>query len=231
MTVFGPISDFNRANVVLPQINGEWPHPIYGKQALTLLAYAYPVNAFRCLVAYAIKASKRGLVYLPTELPLAPPKRLWPELDACWAKERAKPLVFLPIQGVGLAPGITAYLGMDRYDRVEIGHIVLADSHRFSPSCAADLVHLQRIHGSAPAIEVAASTIRYALLRGRGFGRKLYDALIVYQLDQHPEGFYLVPNRCGLGDTSQDAERVWAALRRDYPHHGYIVFVPSRKSR
>ena len=221
------LSELDRASLVLPRIEGEWPHPIYGKQALTLLAHAYPVDAFRRLVAYAVEASKRGLVSLPVELPPAPPKRLWPELDARWAAERAKPLVFEPVQRSGMAPGINAYLGTGRYDRVEIGHIVLAQSYGLIPSCADDLAVLQRAHGRAPVVEVSASTIRYALLRGRGLGRKLYDALIAHLLPQHPEGVYLVPNRCGSGDTSPDADRVWAALRRSYPHHGLVVFVPS----
>jgi hypothetical protein len=109
---------------------------------------------------------------------------------------------------------------------VEVGHIVLARSYGLVPSCADDLAVLQRTHGRAPVVEVSASTIRYALLRGRGRGRKLYDALIAHLLIQHPEGFYLVPNRCGSGDTSPDADRVWASLRRSHPHYGLVVFVP-----
>jgi hypothetical protein len=92
--------------------------------------------------------------------------------------------------------------------------------------CADDLDVLERTHGQAPVIEVASSTIRYAILRGKGLGRKLYDGLIAHLLTQHPEGFYLVPNRCGSGDTSSDADRVWVSLRRSYPHHGLVVFVP-----
>ena len=221
------LSELDHASIVLPPVEGEWKHAVYGRPALTLLAHAHPVDAFRRLVAYAVEASKRGLVRLPIELPPAPPKRLWPELDARWAAERAKPLVFEPVQRSGMAPGINAYLGTGRYDRVEIGHIVLAQSYGLIPSCADDLAVLQRAHGRAPVVEVSASTIRYALLRGRGLGRKLYDALIAHLLTQHPEGFYLVPNRCGSGDTSPDADRVWAALRRSYPHHGLVVFVPS----
>jgi hypothetical protein len=220
------LSELDRAPLVLPPIEGEWPHPVYGKQALTLLAHAHPVDAFRRLVAYAVEASKRGLVSLPVELPPAPPKRLWPELDARYAAERAKPLVFEPVQRSGMAPGINAYLGTGRYDRVEIGFIALANHHGLVPSCADDLAVLQRTHGHAPVIEVSSSTIRYALLRGKGLGRKLYDGLIADLRTQHPEGFYLVPNRCGSGDTSPDADRVWASLRRTYPSRGLVLFVP-----
>lgn len=220
------LSDFDNADIVLAPIQGEWKHPFYGKQALTLLAHAYPVDAFRRIVAYAVEASKHGLVRLPVELPPVPPKRLWPELDARWALERAKPLVFEPVDRIGMAPGITAYLGTQKYDRVEIGFIALARSHGLRVVCADDLDVLERTHGQAPVIEVASSTIRYAILRGKGLGRKLYDGLIAHLLTQHPEGFYLVPNRCGSGDTSPDADRVWVSLRRAYPHHGLVVFVP-----
>ena len=220
------LSELDRASIVLAPIEGEWKHPFYGKQALTLLAHAYPVDAFRRLVAYAVDASQHGLVRLPIELPPPPPKRLWPELDARWALERAKPLVVEPVQRYDMAPGITAYLGTGKYDRVEIGFIALARSQGLNARCADDLDTLERSYGQAPVIEVASSSIRYALLRGKGLGRKLYDGLIADLRTQHPAGFYLVPNRCGIGDTSPDADRVWASLYRSYPHLGYVLFVP-----
>lgn len=221
------LTEFGRASVLLPPAEGEWSHPIYGKQVLTLLAYAYPVEAFRRLVAYAVEASDRGLVQLPIDPPPVPPKRLWPELDAAYALERGKPLVFRRVDTIGMADGISVYIGSGRYDRVEVGHIALMSSSALNSACGADFDTLRRTYGSAPVFEVASSGIRYALLRNKGIGRKLYDALIDDLRLRHPSGFYLVPNRCGFGATSPDADRVWGALRRRYPHHGLVLFVPS----
>lgn len=89
------------------------------------------------------------------------------------------------------------------------------------PDCRSDL---ERLRLSFPEIEgvraVTGASLR-ADMRGRGFGREMYEHALVHAAEQ---GQAMVPDRCTGGGTSEAAMRVWESLKRNYPHVGNVVW-------
>ncbi len=64
--------------------------------------------------------------------------------------------------------------------------------------------------------------------RGKGHGKKIYNAFIaqaVYHARNHG-GVFIGAHRCAMGSgTSEDAQRVWKSLGRDYTSAGMVIFI------
>jgi hypothetical protein len=64
--------------------------------------------------------------------------------------------------------------------------------------------------------------------RGQGHGKKIYNAFIaqaVYHARNHG-GVFIGAHRCVIGSgTSEDAQRVWKSLGRDYTSSGMVIFI------
>ena len=64
--------------------------------------------------------------------------------------------------------------------------------------------------------------------RGKGHGKKIYNAFIaqaVYHARNHG-GVFIGAHRCVMGSgTSEDAQRVWKSLGRDYTSSGMVIFI------
>lgn len=63
-------------------------------------------------------------------------------------------------------------------------------------------------------------------------GKQLYLKLVAALRKRHPQGFFLMSNRCGSGrGTSGSAARVWASLAKRYPGASGVDEKPLRGGR
>lgn len=205
----------------------------YGRELLRVLARALSEKDYLRVVGSAVQQQRdhQGLIVFfmqPRGLPL-PGRTLAAAIQALYREERSFPLTYAWV-GFGdarLVPQVRAVIGgRTKYDTVEVGHVAIDRAAKTDLyGCADDLSALQARFGPAPVYVVVASLVRYPQLRGTGIGRALYTALIEALAAIRPAGFYLAPHRCSIGATSPDAERVWAGLRRIYPHAGRVIYV------
>ena len=64
--------------------------------------------------------------------------------------------------------------------------------------------------------------------RGKGNGKKIYNAFIAQAVyhSRNYGGVFIGAHRCVMGSgTSEDAQRVWKSLVRDYSSSGMVIFV------
>jgi GNAT superfamily N-acetyltransferase len=69
--------------------------------------------------------------------------------------------------------------------------------------------------------------------KGKGIGRAMYEAMMVEgfavrqtRIGGQPGPMFFIPDECkGAGNTSAEAQRVWASLARDYPSQGTSIRV------
>ena len=69
--------------------------------------------------------------------------------------------------------------------------------------------------------------------KGKGIGRAMYEAMMVEgfavretRISGQPGPLFFIPDECkGAGNTSAEAQRVWASLARDYPSQGTSIRV------
>ena len=79
-------------------------------------------------------------------------------------------------------------------------------------------------------ISVSHSEIRETPLRGLGIGKAMYLAVMREWFDRNGP-FFFMPDSCnGVGVTSEDAKRVWASLKKMFPHSGNVLAVLQRPS-
>lgn len=95
--------------------------------------------------------------------------------------------------------------------------------------CAADF---DRLHARFPELD-SVYAVRHAFLRDEyrdlGLGRMMYERALLDAARNHAA---LMPDLClsdpyddvDQHDTSAAASRVWASLKRDYPHEGRVVY-------
>ena len=217
-------------------------HPRFGSYLAHALAKTEDQDTFIRIVNLAMKTwgfgDLRGIQRGEASLPSLPAKGTarHKRLRALYERLKAEPIQFRWSTNPGMAPGLRMGIVEERWLNPELGHISVRE-HPPDVDPLAGLVKgwciddMDRIMvGGAPAppapiFEVMSSRIE-RLLRGRGYGKLLYQGLIAALLERHPKGFYLIPNSCGSASTSPEAERVWANLRRELPSHGEVVFVP-----
>ena len=64
--------------------------------------------------------------------------------------------------------------------------------------------------------------------RGKGHGKEIYEAFIaqaVYHA-RNSGGVFIGAHKCVMGSgTSEDAQRVWKSLARDYTASGMVIFI------
>ena len=64
--------------------------------------------------------------------------------------------------------------------------------------------------------------------RGKGHGKEIYKAFIdkAIEYSRNYGGVFIGAHRCTIGSgTSEDAQRVWRSLARDYTSSGMVIFV------
>lgn len=216
------VADLRRSPVMFP--NNDYPHQSYGKQLLTVLAQEMDYHRFAAHVYYAMSATDRGLIVFPAMgMGLLAPPRAWAaDMQALYAEERARPLRVEWVDDPRQVPGVRLRLGTGRYDTVEVGYLNVERAKGLQPACARDVAELDARFGPAPTFSVIVSNIPYAGLRAKGWGRMLYDAALRELVARHGP-VNLVPHACTWGDTSAEANRVWASLRKRYPSAGLAI--------
>ena len=64
--------------------------------------------------------------------------------------------------------------------------------------------------------------------RGKGHGKEIYKAFIdqAVEYSRNYGGVFVGAHRCTMGSgTSEDAQRVWGSLSRDYNSSGLVIFI------
>ncbi len=61
---------------------------------------------------------------------------------------------------------------------------------------------------------------------GKGIGSEIYNQLIKGWLKEIGKPFVIIPEKCSVrGSTSEQADRVWKSLKKQYPSSGYCVVI------
>jgi len=136
---------------------------------------------------------------------------------------------------------ITLYEG-----KTKVGRITMAPNQRIRGFCEEllGLLHAPMTKAPGPYVRVndrvwvAVDTMISPSKRGKGYGRFLYEVGMraafrtpmfdhVQQTMLPPGPFFFVPDECGTSaQTSPEAHRVWASLRRDWPSAYGVVTNP-----
>ena len=99
--------------------------------------------------------------------------------------------------------------------------------------CASDLRALGAEGRYPNVLAVGHAFIDDEAYKGKGIGRAMYEAMMVEgfavretRIGGQPGPMFFIPDECkGAGNTSAEAQRVWASLVRDYPSQGTSIRV------
>lgn len=99
--------------------------------------------------------------------------------------------------------------------------------------CASDLRALGAEGRYPNVLAVGHAFMDDEAYKGKGIGRAMYEAMMVEgfavrqtRIGGQPGPMFFVPDECkGAGNTSAEAQRVWASLARDYPSQGTSIRV------
>ena len=99
--------------------------------------------------------------------------------------------------------------------------------------CASDLRALGAEGRYPNVLAVGHAFIDDEAYKGKGIGRAMYEAMMVEgfavrqtRIGGQPGPMFFIPDECkGAGNTSAEAQRVWASLARDYPSQGTSIRV------
>ena len=114
-----------------------------------------------------------------------------------------------------------------------IGHIVVVPEamersfQKFleNTRCPEDMKTLGETYGPAEVFKVSKANLDWAYRRS-GLGKLMYQQVIYELKKREPQGFYLIPDKCGsIGATTEAASRVWGSLARKYPSSGECLAI------
>jgi hypothetical protein len=124
-----------------------------------------------------------------------------------------------------------------QYERLDVGCIsgykdILKDVSAYQ--CASDILSLSEQHpsvntnkGEVRLVAVGNSEL-YEPYRGVGLGIQMYTEFLRSFWDRDKEPFVFIPDACDVGQTSQDARRVWASLARNKPSSNLCIAILKR---